>query len=386
MEFEIVANNKLYHLALQIWRGEYVISRSIAFIICRPTWREVIAAMFGDRVAQTYLMTRISPLFDKKLPDNVFSCRLGKGSLNAVLLFYDLVFEMSDRYTTDCYVGKFDYENFFMSINKLALYNEMAATIQNEYTGNDKELILYLLNKIILHDATENVKRKSPLSFWDNLPRRKSLFYQPWFLGLAIGNLHAQLTANYNNRPVMEFLNLLDIKCVNYVDDIVFVVKDKEQLLRKIPLIREFSASIGITLHHKKFSLQHYSKGCKFLGGVVKYQRLYVTNRTVSKCFSKIYYWNTQVGTTIRKRVKYAEKFAGTLNSYLGIMSHYSSFNIRQKIAKNVEDVWGDCIAFDKDLTKCILAPKAIRRERTIYAIRKRRKQNFYNYDYARAN
>ena len=67
-----------------------------------------------------------------------------------------------------------------------------------------------------------------------------------------------------------------------YVDDFYIVSEDKKKILAAMPAIRAYLAGIGITLHLHKFFIQHYTKGVRFVGNIVKADRVYVLNRTVN--------------------------------------------------------------------------------------------------------
>ncbi|MDY0280902.1 MAG: hypothetical protein RBR35_10125 [Salinivirgaceae bacterium] len=57
--------------------------------------------------------------------------------------------------------------------------------------------------------------------------------------------------------------------------------ENKEYLQSVIPILAAFLLStLQLTLHPNKIYLQHYSKGVKYLGAVIKPHRIYVANRT----------------------------------------------------------------------------------------------------------
>jgi hypothetical protein len=66
-----------------------------------------------------------------------------------------------------------------------------------------------------------------------------------------------------------------------YVDDFVVVGCDKEHLKKVIRLSGVFlEKNLHLQLHPLKIYLQHYSKGVKFLGAIIKPGRLLVARRT----------------------------------------------------------------------------------------------------------
>lgn len=342
IRFWLDEESELVALAREVFNCEYVPRQSIAFIVTKPCLREVVAADFRDRIVLHYIVMRLEALFEEcgTLDDNMFSCRVGKGNLAAIQALQQQIFHQSKGYTTDCYVAKFDLQSFFMSIDKRRLYDELVALVAKRYEGWDKDTLLYLIRVVTLHNPQDNAVRKTPLCDWADLPRSKSLYNVDWFLGLAIGNLTSQSDANFYNAPAMRWMRSVGLAPVNYVDDFAFVVRDKASFLTSMPYIRNyFAAERGLTMHPRKFYLQHYSKGIKFLGAVIKYNRVYTNNQTVARCFGKIHYYNEACRHSSRRKARHVEKLATILNSYLGLMRHFDTFNIRKRIAAEVGTV-----------------------------------------------
>lgn len=139
-----------------------------------------------------------------------------------------------------------------------------------------------------------------------------------------------------------------------------------------------FAAERGLTMHPRKFYLQHYSKGIKFLGAVIKYNRVYTNNQTVARCFGKIHYYNEACRHSSRRKARHVEKLATILNSYLGLMRHFDTFNIRKRIAAEVGTVWCDYIRFDDDITTATVVKHFRQREICKYNVRKQRRRDLF--------
>ena len=74
-----------------------------------------------------------------------------------------------------------------------------------------------------------------------------------------------------------------------YVDDFVIVHEDKAFLLGLKDRLKEFiQRELAMTLHPKKVYLQHYTKGVKFIGAVIKPNREYIGNRTKGNLYARI--------------------------------------------------------------------------------------------------
>ena len=74
-----------------------------------------------------------------------------------------------------------------------------------------------------------------------------------------------------------------------YVDDFIIVHQDKYYLKILIPQFSNFLLStLQLSLHPKKIYLQHYKKGVKFLGTIIKPNRIYIANRTKGNFYNAI--------------------------------------------------------------------------------------------------
>jgi hypothetical protein len=97
-----------------------------------------------------------------------------------------------------------------------------------------------------------------------------------------------------------------------------------------------------LTLHPKKIYLQHFSKGVQFLGAIIKPYRNYVSSRTKSNFYNAIKNWNEILQNEHTLSDSQKQDFLSTVNSYLGIMNHYKTNNLKNKIMFDKMDkkVW----------------------------------------------
>ena len=325
--YEMNYEEKLICLRDRINDRTYRPGKSICFVVTRPRYREVFAAAFEDRIVHHYIAIRLNPLFEKIFSPRTFNCRKGKGQLYGINILKQDIIECSNNYTEDCWILGLDLKGFFMSIIKRMLADMIDEFIVENYEGPDKEDLRFLCRVVILHRPEENCERHSPASYWDHLDKSKSLFTNGEGRGIAIGNLFAQIFANF-------LLNILDwyieAEGINhhgrYVDDFFCISKDKQKLLALIPKIRNLLAKYGLRLNEKKFYLQHYSKGIEFTGSIVKPGRVYTCNRTITNAISMVRRLNK--ATTITK----VEHCVNSLNSYLGLLRHTNEYHNRRKI------------------------------------------------------
>ena len=325
--YEMDYESKLIALRDRINMRTYAPGKSICFVVTRPRYREVFAASFEDRIIHHYIALRLEPLFEQVFCPYTYNCRKEKGQLYGINTLKQQIIECSDNYTTDCYIMKLDLSGFFMSIDKQILARLIDRFILDRYVGEDIEDLRYLCRVVIFHQPEKNCERHSPARYWDYLPPNKSLFTNGEGKGIAIGNLFAQLFANFLLNGLDWYLEELGIKYHGrYVDDFYCIHRDKALLLSAVPKIRAKLGEYGLTLNEKKFYLQHYAKGVQFTGSIVKPNRVYTCNRTITNFIAAVRRLNKA------KDLRQVEHAICSINSYLGLIRHNNEYNTRKRV------------------------------------------------------
>lgn len=328
-EFELNYVHNLVELMNEVNSRQYRIGKSICFVVRYPRYREVFAGEFRDRVVHHYIALRLELLFERIFCGRTYNCRKGKGQLAGVTQLAEDIREESENYTKDAYVMKVDLKGFFMSIIKSKLAKMIDDFIVAHYEGDDKEDLRWLCNLVIMHRPELNCERRSPLWMWNFIPKEKSLFTNGEDRGIAIGNLFAQLFANFLLNTIDWKIDAVCVRHNRYVDDISFVSKDKEKLLSTIPMLRTELGKLGLRLNEKKFYLQHYSKGVQFTGAVIKPDRIYVANHTINSFAFAVERLGKAAEMGMIDDIK---KNIASVNSYLGIMAHYNEYATKRRI------------------------------------------------------
>ena len=328
-EFELNYVQNLVELMNEVNSRQYRIGKSICFVVRYPRYREVFAGDFRDRVIHHYIALRLEPLFERIFCGRTYNCRKGKGQLAGVIQLAEDIREESENYTKDAYVMKVDLKGFFMSIIKSKLARMVDDFIVEYYKGDDKEDLRWICNLVVMHRPELNCERRSPLWMWNFIPKEKSLFTNGEDRGIAIGNLFAQLFANFLLNTIDWKIDAVCVRHNRYVDDISFVSKDKKKLLSIIPMLRIELGKLGLRLNEKKFYLQHYSKGVQFTGAVIKPDRIYVANHTINSFAFAV----ERLGKAAEMgMIDDINKNIASVNSYLGIMSHYNEYATKRRI------------------------------------------------------
>lgn len=148
-----------------------------------------------------------------------------------------------------------------------------------------------------------------------------------------------------------------------YVDDFIIVHHDKEYLKSLIPQLSNILLStLQLTLHPKKIYLQHYSKGVKFLGTVIKPNRIYIANRTKGNFYNAIEKQNKVIQNHKPTKEDKAA-FLSSMNSYLGIMKHYKSYKLRKKmIFKRLSGYWFNHVYLSGGIAKFVLKARPVKK------------------------
>lgn len=328
-EFELDYVHNLVELMNEVNSRQYKIGKSICFVVRYPRYREVFAGEFRDRIIHHYIALRLEPLFERIFCDRTYNCRKGKGQLAGVTQLAADIREESENYTKDAYVMKVDLKGFFMSIIKSKLAKMVDDFIVEHYEGDDKEDLRWLCNLVVMHRPELNCERRSPLWMWNFIPKEKSLFTNGEDRGIAIGNLFAQLFANFLLNTIDWKIDSVCVRHNRYVDDISFVSKDKEKLLSIVPMLRTELGKLGLRLNEKKFYLQHYSKGVQFTGAVIKPDRIYVANHTINSFAFAVERLGNATEMGVIDDIK---KNIASVNSYLGVMAHYNEYATKRRI------------------------------------------------------
>lgn len=251
-----------------------------------------------------------------------------------------------------------------MSIDKGILFEKLKVFINDRYKELDKDLVVELCRKVIFYDPTKKCIIKGKRENWQGLPPNKSLFYSPKNYGLPIGNLTSQILANFYMNLFDHFIKY-DLKIRfygRYVDDFIIVHPDKEYLKSVIPKIKNFlEKELQLTLHPNKIYLQHYTKGVKYLGAVIKPYRTYIANRTKGNLYHAIRKQNL-IARGHKPTEEEKGKFLSSMNSYLGIMKHYKTYRLRQRIIiKNLSGWWWNSVYLSGGVSKFSLKQKRLK-------------------------
>ena len=356
MFFEKHLKRNIESLADELLNHTYKPEPSSCFIVEHPKKREVFAAQFRDRVVHHLYYNYTHTMFEHTFIHDTYSCIPQRGTHYGIERLRKHIEKESRNWQKDCYIMKIDIRGYFMHINRKKLLDISLASLDKMSKRHiskdgsltfgdtiDMELVKWLTETIIMLDPKTHCNIIGKRSDWVGLDRNKSLFFTKKGRGLPIGNLTSQLFSNV-------YMNVFDqyMKRVmksrhygRYVDDAYVVSCDKQWLTSLVPCIEKFLCEeLDLELHKGKLIIAKASQGVEFLGGFVKQYRTYVSNSSLDRTLRRLNEF----------KVTDKEKAWRCINSFLGMMSHFDSFNIRANLFLNSEFL--SVSSFNSDMTK----------------------------------
>lgn len=331
---------------------------SKCFIVNYPKKREIFAAVFRDRIVHHLYFNYTHGLYERTFIQDSYSCIKGRGTLYGVQRIQSFCRKESHNWTRTTYAMHLDIRGYFMhivrdklldialkSLNKMSSHKISKDSDKIWADVLDFDFLRWLTQVIVTLDPKHNCIITGLLSDWIGLDPAKSMLNLIDGLGLPIGNLTSQLFSNV-------YLNLLDqfikreLKCKwygRYVDDGIIISHDKEWLLSLVPKIKEFlETELGLELHMGKLKISEVHQGVEFLGVFIKPYRTYISNHSVQRIIQKI------------KNFDYTKpwKVVRSVNSYLGIFCHTSSYKLSKRLLK-IPPILNICV-FNDEMTKCV--------------------------------
>ena len=364
--YRLRMEDDLFVLAYEVYSGTYEIGPSVTFCVTVPKLREIFAADFRDRIVQHWIVQRINPFFERRFiaQGNVsYNCRVGYGTLAAVLRIQEEIVLLSENYTIPTYIGIMDISSFFMTIDRDVTWSllepfikEHAAEIVAMYPGTDIDVLLRVTKQTIMNNPQENCVKRGNLDLWDQLiaiSPSKSFFSNKTGQGLPIGNITSQLIANFLLSFLDEYIISLcrQVGAVHlrFVDDIAIVARRPEDIVWIRGNVATYMVKVlHQKLHAYKFYLQEVHKGGKFVGSVIKPGRIYTSNRTLGRFQDKVSSLEELCTSIVTEgitlsRAAALEEFIAGINSYFGFTSHTASYNRRMRIFNQQVYFWKVC-------------------------------------------
>ena len=362
LHFERNLKENIESLCDDLWTRRYKPEPSTCFVIQRPKKREVFAAQFRDRIVHHLYYNYTHELFERTFIQDTYSCIPGRGTHYGIERMEQHIRQESHNWQRPCYALKIDIRGYFMHINRRRLLDIATASLTKmaDHQANggmkwrdviDMDFILWLTHEIVLLDPTDGCRHVGNPSEWDDVDASKLMANAPADCGMPIGNLTSQLFSNVYMNPFDQMVKRLlhFLHYGRYVDDSATISSDRQRLTDAIPVMRDFlKEELCLDIHMGKTQIIDVRYGVEFLGAFIKPYRTYICNRSLSRI--------RQEAADVM-HMGHGQAFR-TVNSLLGVMSHYSSYTLRREIFTQQHILrYG---SFDRDMTAFTLSKPTV--------------------------
>ena len=281
--FEAMAEHNLCQLHEELASGAYTPGPSVCFVITHPKPREVWAARFRDRIVHHLLYNHIAPRFHARFVADSCACIPGRGTLYAARRLEHQVRSYTRNWTIPAHYIKCDLANFFVSIDKTILLQQLQRQITEPWW-------MSLASVILMHDPRQDVEVRGTRAELALVPPHKSLFNAPADHGLPIGNLSSQFFANVLLDDLDQFVKhrLRAPHYVRYVDDFILLHQSPQWLNQARGQIEQQLAQLHLQLNPRKTILQPVGRGIDFVGHLLKPHRRITRRRTVNVALARL--------------------------------------------------------------------------------------------------
>lgn len=367
--FESNQEENIIQLVEALNNRSYVPTTSVCFYITKPKAREIFAAAFRDRIVHHVIYKELAHEWEKIFIDQSFACRPQKGTHKAafVLQSYLRKVTLSGKIKA-CYL-KMDISNFFMSINKHILFEQLCRR-------NPNEELKWLLEVILFHDPVTDYEMRSANIIGKMIPQHKSLFHTPENCGLPIGNLTSQFFANVYMNDLDQFVKHI-LKCrfyMRYVDDFIFLSDNLEQLHHwRNEAARFVNEKLLLGINENATKIDNVFNGVDFVGFIVRPFYMLCRRRVIGNCkaklktFRELLYFEDDSKKLWKYDLNILDQVLANVNSYLGHFKHARTKRIIMKLQVDYSFLNDYFYWDDHKLIRKYKPPKSIKNLRDQY-------------------
>lgn len=290
----------LHSLRNILIKNEYSFGNYTKFYVYEPKERLIYAPTFIDKVVQIALHNILKQIYFKCFIHDSYGSIDNKGTHKCVDRIQHFMRKAKWLWGNDAYIISLDIKKFFYSIDRNILKNIYKKKIGCKRT-------LDLLFNII--DSANQIDE----------------------LGLPLGNTMSQLSSNvYMNELDQYAKRKLGLKFyVRYMDDIVVVVKNKEEAKKIKCMLEDFIENkLNLEINKDKTKIFPIKQGINTIGF-----KIYTTHRKLRNQTKKNIKRKTKkIKNSLEERRMSVIKAEQILNSWLGHSRHGSSYNFIQNL------------------------------------------------------
>lgn len=295
MKFNLDVTYNLRKLRDDLIGGEYEFGIYVCFKVFEPKERIINAPCLLDKIVQVAINNIIKLIYQPCFIHDSYACIDEKGTHKAVDRVSYFMRKSSWEYGKGAFIVKLDIRKFFYSIDREILKRVIKKKIHCKQT-------LELIYKII--DSAKMID----------------------VLGLPLGNTLSQICANiYMNELDQHCKRSLSLKYyVRYADDVIVIVKNKEEASRVLSLMIELlNDKLNLNVNERKTKIFPIEQGVNAYGF-----KIYKTHRLLrDNSKKKIKRKAKKMKRLIVENLMTVEKAEQILNSWLGHAKNGSSRN-----------------------------------------------------------
>ena len=262
--FNLKQEEYILWLYEKLKKGTYKHSGYTSFSITDPKFRVIEKSKYIDRIVHRwYVDNFMKEYFMKSFISTSYACIENKGMHKACLDVQNAM-KHCKRVWNNYYIIKMDVAKYFQNIDKQILYNILQRKIKDEK-------LLWLTREI--------------------------LYSNGWNKGLPIGIYTSQCFANiYLNEMDQYAKHNLNLKYwYRYMDDMIAMVKTKDEAIEKLYQIRIFLCqNLGLELNSKT-QIFKSTQGVNFCGYKINEYRLKIRDKGKRKLKKKIKYLKYEI-------------------------------------------------------------------------------------------
>lgn len=294
LEFRKNLNTNLMEIKNELSSNNYNFSKYKIFMIKDPKYRIIMSETISDKIVN-HLVSRyiLLPSIEKCNIDTNVATRIGKGSGYAFEYFCKYIRQIGTN--RKIYVLKIDISKYFYNIDHSILVNK----VKNKIKDKDALKIILKILRTTDYDYVNDrintlinneINRINKLNIIDKEKNNRisTLLSIPKYekgKGLPIGNMTSQLLAIFYLNDVDHYIKEeLGIKYyIRYMDDLVILDTDKENLINCLDLIKRKIEKHKLKTN-KKSKIYELDNGVSFLGYTfkTKYNTLWIKYNNVT--------------------------------------------------------------------------------------------------------
>lgn len=315
-----------------------------SFLVYVPKVRKVIYIDYRSKVIQRAIYDVLNPKICQTFIKHTFACIKGRGQLLAMETLYCWL-KATRRAGGVWYYYKFDVAKFFYRIDHEILMDLLRKKIDDPRAV---DMIGYYVN----NDA---IPFGMPLDADQLTIREEEMLYE---LGIPIGGGLSHMLGNLYLDPLDQFCKrVLKIKYyIRYMDDIIILGADKEQLKEYGRRMADFIAEKLHLQFNKKTALRPVSCGVEFVGYRIWDDHCILRKSTTLRMKQRL-----KEVQELYSQGKIDFKQANqTMQSYLGMLKHcdcknfkvklLSEFVLRRNSSEGTEEVINITMVTDEDI------------------------------------